>query len=97
MDKWYSGLAPSMVEAGLWAPGDDTRLVAALAGGGAEWEIDWGGLVPGRSAAQVRRVVQRCAQRCCVRPRAVVAAARARAAVRALLCCRSASGAGGWC
>jgi hypothetical protein len=37
--------------------GDDRRLLKALFRSGAanEWEVDWGELVPGRSAAVTRR------------------------------------------
>jgi hypothetical protein len=41
---------------GEWGSGDDKRLLRALLASGAaqEWQPDWGGLVPGRTAAQVR-------------------------------------------
>ena len=54
--KW-SGLAPTMVEAGEWAAGEDRTLLRALlaAGGEAEeWQLDWGGLVEARTAARSR-------------------------------------------
>lgn len=42
-EKWYQALAPNMTEAGVWAKGDDKRLVRAMWAAGAteEWELDW--------------------------------------------------------
>lgn len=44
-----------MVDAGLWDPRDDKRLLKALLECGVEHEglVDWEGLLPGRAAAQV--------------------------------------------
>lgn len=44
-----------MIETGSWAKGDDKRLINALAAAGAqeEFQLDWGSLVPSRSAEQV--------------------------------------------
>jgi hypothetical protein len=55
-EKWHSGLAPSMIEAGQWGRGDDKRLITSLAATGAAeaFQVDWGSLVPGRTAEQVR-------------------------------------------
>jgi hypothetical protein len=46
-----------MVEAGQWGRGDDKRLITSLAAAGADeaFQVDWGSLVPGRTAEQVRR------------------------------------------
>jgi hypothetical protein len=43
--------------AGDWGSGDDRRMLKALlqSGAAAEWEVDWGGLVPQRSAQHARR------------------------------------------
>jgi hypothetical protein len=57
LEKWYDQLAPSMVARGDWGPGDDRRLLRALAAAApaAEYEVEWGALVPGRTAAAARR------------------------------------------
>ena len=41
--------------AGEWASGDDRQMLRAIYAAGAahDYELDWGALVPGRSAAQV--------------------------------------------
>ncbi len=46
-----------MVSRGDWGPGDDNRMLRALWTGGAseEWDVQWGGLVEGRTEAQARR------------------------------------------
>ena len=51
----YSDISPSMVERGEWGPGDDRRMLRALWRGGwdEEFEVQWGGLVEGRSDTQV--------------------------------------------
>ena len=56
-DKWYEQLSPSMVARGDWGAGDDRRMLRALwrAGPAAEYEVKWGSLVEGRTAAQARR------------------------------------------
>jgi Myb-like DNA-binding domain len=56
-EKWYDQLAPSMVDRGDWGMGDDRRLLKALwrAGNVAEFEVQWEGLVPERTAQQARR------------------------------------------
>lgn len=57
LEKWYDQLAPSMVDRGDWGTGDDRRLLKALwrAGNVAEFEVQWDGLVPERTAQQARR------------------------------------------
>jgi hypothetical protein len=54
-DKWHDSLAPSMIEAGQWAAGQDKLLIRGLAEAAVEgeWQVDWGNLVPGRSAELV--------------------------------------------
>lgn len=56
-DKWFTSLAPSLVDRGEWDLKQDKQLVAALAAaleeGTAEWDIDWDNLVPGRAMEQV--------------------------------------------
>jgi hypothetical protein len=57
VDKWYTSLAPSMVETGDWQLAQDRQLVTSLhqaLSSGPEWDIDWASLVPGRSLEQVR-------------------------------------------
>ena len=43
--------------AGDWGSGDDRRMLKALLQSGAarEWEVDWGALVPQRSAQHAKR------------------------------------------
>jgi hypothetical protein len=57
LEKWYNQLSPSMVERGDWGAGDDRRMLRALwtAAPGAEFEVQWGALVGGRTEAQARR------------------------------------------
>jgi hypothetical protein len=50
-----------MIEAGQWGRGDDRRLITALAaaadkGASEAFQVDWGSLVPGRTAEQVRTI-----------------------------------------
>lgn len=44
-----------MVETGVWAAGDDNRLLLALLQSGAEkeWDVTWGNLLPVRKAGRV--------------------------------------------
>ena len=58
MQKYYKELCPSMVTKGDWGQGNDRTLMANLytmGRGKQEWQINWGELVPGRTAAQVKR------------------------------------------
>jgi hypothetical protein len=57
LEKWYDQMAPSMVDRGDWGTGDDRRLLKALwrAGDISEFEVQWDGLVPERTAQQARR------------------------------------------
>lgn len=57
LEKWYDQLRPSMVATGDWGAGDDRRMLRALWSlwGCAEYEVPWGEVVKGRTAAQARR------------------------------------------
>ena len=54
--KWYR-IAPDSVAAGEWGAGDDTTMVAALrrARAASEADVDWAGLVRGRTLSQIKR------------------------------------------
>lgn len=54
--KWYR-IAPDSVAAGEWGEGDDTTMVAALrrARAASEADVDWAGLVRGRTLSQIKR------------------------------------------
>ena len=54
--KWYL-IAPDSVAAGEWGAGDDTTMVAALrrARAASEADVDWAGLVRGRTLSQIKR------------------------------------------
>jgi hypothetical protein len=54
--KWYR-IAPDSVAAGEWGAGDDTTMVAALrrARAASEVDVDWAGLVRGRTLSQIKR------------------------------------------
>ena len=56
-EKWYTAVSPSRVQRGDGGAGDDRRLLRALwaAGAAREFQLDWGALVRGRTAAQARR------------------------------------------
>ena len=45
------------LHAGDWGAGDDRRMLRALVRSGStrEWDVDWGGLVPQRSAQHAKR------------------------------------------
>jgi hypothetical protein len=55
--KWYDQISPSMIVRGDWGIGDDRRMLKALwrAGNIAEYEVEWGRLVPQRTSQQAKR------------------------------------------
>lgn len=57
LEKWYTQLSPSMVARGEWGSGDDRRLLRSLylSDAAHDYDLDWGQLVRGRTAAQTRR------------------------------------------
>ncbi len=50
-DRWYNHLAPSMLQRGIWAKGEDRVMLEALRDCGAEdkSDVDWNALVPRRT------------------------------------------------